>query len=215
MIRILIAEFHSALRAALRSLLGAEPDIEIVGEAGDTSAMLGLAGELRPDVIVLDIGLPDLHGFEALRQLSHALPTTQILLLTDYHDPCLVRDAVIAGAAGCVASQDAGSTLVAAVRTVGLGNLYVQPDTVRALLADLIAPAAWSVERRVALTPREEDVLRLVALGFTNRQVAAELDLSVQAVESARDTIMIKIGLHSRVELVRYAALRRLIETPS
>jgi DNA-binding NarL/FixJ family response regulator len=114
-----------------------------------------------------------------------------------------------------VASQNAASTLVAAVRTVALGNLYVQPDIVRALLADLIAPAAWSVDRMVALTPREQDVLRLVACGFTNRQVAAELDLSMQAVESARDTIMIKIGLHSRVELVRYAALRRLIETPS
>src|SRR5690348_9611300 len=109
MIRVLLAEDHLVLRAALRALLDAEPDLEVVGEVGDMGAALGLASELRPDVIVLEIGLLARQGFEALRRLSRALATTHVLLLTDYQDPGLVRDAVVAGASGCVTSQEAGS----------------------------------------------------------------------------------------------------------
>lgn len=213
MIRILLAEDHLVLRAALRALLDAEPDLEVVGEVGDMGAALGLASELRPDVIVLEIGLLARQGFDALRRLSRALATTRVLLLTDFQDPGLVRDAVVAGASGCVTSQEAGSALAAAVHTVACGNLYIQPGTVRALLTDLLAQPTGPADGTVPLTPRELEVLRLVASGSTNGQVATELDVSLQTVERDRETIMLKLGLRSRADLVRYAALRWLVET--
>jgi len=213
-IRILIAENHVVLRASLRALLDGEPDLDVVGEAGDMGEVLCLAATRRPDVILLDISLLDQQGFEALRRLSRALPTMQILLLTDSEESSLVRDALVAGAAGCVVGQAADSTLVVAVRAVSQGCIYIQPDMLRALLRDLRPQPAWSEEGAEDLTPREVDVLRLIAHGSSNRQVAEALDLSVQTVESHRANIMLKLGLHSRMELVRYAAARRLADVP-
>lgn len=213
-IRILIAENHPVLRAALRALLGAEPDLEVVGEARDMGEVLCLAATLRPDIILLDINLPELQGFQALRRLSRALPSVQILLLTDSEESSLVRDALVAGAVGCVVRQAADSTLVAAIRAVSQGCIYIQPDLLRALLSDPRLPPAWSREDAEDLTPREADVVRLIAQGYTNRQAAAELGLSVRTVESHRENVVVKLGLHSRAELVRYATARRLVAAP-
>ena len=214
-IRILLAEDHAALRAALRALLEAERDLEVVDEAGSAGEMLRLVDEVRPDVIVLDIGLPGLHGFEGTHELRQILPETQILVLMDEEDPSLTRDALVAGAADCVSSQAAESTLVTAIRAVSAAHLYIQPGVLRELLADRRMHSAWFEERTAGLTPCEVDVLRLIAHGRTNRQVAEELGLSVQMVESHRANIMAKLGLHSRVELVRYAATRQLARMPN
>jgi two-component system, NarL family, response regulator NreC len=213
-IRILLAEHHAALRAALRSLLEAEPDLEVVGEAGDASELERLAGEIDPDVVVLDIGLLKIHDFEALRELNRRLPDARVLLLTDYADSGLVHDALVAGAAGCMLGQAAESTLVAATRAVALGYLHIQPSLMRALLTDLRPPPAWSESGAEDLTPREADVLRLLVQGCTNRQVAEELGVNVQAVESDREAIMLKLGLHGRAQLVRYAVAHQLGAEP-
>jgi DNA-binding NarL/FixJ family response regulator len=214
MIRILIAEDHPVLRAALRALLETEPDFEVVDEAADTDEALRLADQARPDVVLLDLGLPDLRGFGAVRLLRQAPCDSQVLLLMDYEDAGLARDALLAGASGCVISQLADSTLVAAVRAVSQGQLYIQQCLMRALLADLAPRAAWPQEGSVDLSSQELDVLRLIAQGYTNRQMAEELGLSVRTVGSHREKIMVKLGLHSRVELARYAAARRLVQVP-
>lgn len=210
--RILIAEDHPALRADLRTLLEADPDLEVVGEADDACGMLLLAGRLHPDVILLDMDLPDLRGFEAIRQLSETLGCARVLLLTHYVDDGLVRDALLAGAAGCVVSQSAETTLAVAARAVAQGQLYMSQSVVRALLADLRVHMA--PPRDDALTQCELDVLQLIAQGYTNRQVAEALALSMRTVETHRAKLMEKLGLRSRAELVRYATARGLAERP-
>jgi DNA-binding NarL/FixJ family response regulator len=214
MIRVLLAEDHPVLRAALRALLDAELDLEVVGEARDSSATLDLAGQVRPEVIVLDIGLPGLQSFDTVRMLTQALPDTQLLILMDYEDAGLARDLLVAGAAGCVICQVADSTLAAAVRAVSQGQLYINPYVMRALLADLLLQAAFRQQATADLTPGEADVLRLVAQGYTNRQISEELGLSVRAVESHREKIMVKLGLHGRAQFVRYAAIQKLAAEP-
>lgn len=211
--RMLIAEGHPALRADLRALLEAEPDLEVAGEADNMRELLHLAGRLCPDIILLDVELPGLQGFEAIRQLCEALPNTQLLLLTDYLDAGLGRDALLAGAAGCVVSRAAASTLAVAARAVSQGQLYIQQSVVRALLADPLVRTVSS--QQAGLTPRELDVLRLIAQGYTNRQVAEALALSVRTVESHRAKLMEKLDLHSRADLVRYAAGRLPIAPPN
>jgi two-component system response regulator NreC len=213
-IRILIAEHHAVLRAALRALLDAEPDFEVVGEAEHMGGVFCLAAALRPEIILLDIGMPDLRGFQALRRLSRKLPTARVLLLTDSAESSLAWDALAAGVAGCVVSQAAETTLVTAIQTVAQGYIYVQPSLVQTLLTELRLQSLRPELGEEDLTAGEVDVVRLIAQGYTNRQVAEALDLSVQTVESHRASVMLKLGLHSRVELVRYASARRLVEMP-
>jgi len=214
-IRILIAENHAVLRAALRALLDTEPDLAVVGEAVNMGEVVCLAAALRPDVILLDIGLPGLQGFQALQRLRRALPTVQILLLTDSEESSLARDALVAGVAGCVVSQDAETTLVAAIQTVAQGCVYAPPSLVRTLLTELRLQPVWPELRAADLTACEVVIIRLIAQGYTNRQVAEELGVSVRTVECHRANIMLKLGLHSRMELVRYATAQRLVEVPT
>lgn len=210
-LRIMIAEDYAALRADLGALLAAEPDLMVVGAVASMCELLYLAGQAPPDIILLDIDLPDLMGFENVRRLSEALPASRILLLTRYLDAGLGRDALLAGAAGCVLSQTADATLAVAVRAVAQGRLYVEERVIRALLAELLAQA--ESPGFGALTPPEVELLRLLAQGYTNRQAAEALALSPQAVECRRAQLLDKLGLHSRADLLRYAA-RRLPEPP-
>jgi two-component system response regulator NreC len=164
---------------------------------------------------LLDINLLEQQGFEALRRLRRALDTIQFLLLTDSEASSLVSDALVAGASGCVFAQAADSTLVAAVRAVSQGYIYIQPDMLQAILRALHLQSTWSAEPGNDLTLREEEVLRLIAQGYTNRQAAEELGLTVQTVGSYREKIMSKLGLRSRAELVQYAAAWRLADLPN
>ena len=214
-IRILIAEHHALLRATLRALLDAEPDFEVVGEAENMSEVFDLAATVRPEIILLDIGMPDLQGFPALRRLSARLPTVQVLLLTDSEESSLARAALAAGVAGCVFSQAAETTLVPAIQMVAHGYLYAQPSLVQTLLTELRLQPVWPEPGEEDLTADEAGVVCLIAQGYTNRQVAETLNLSVQSVESHRASAMLKLGLHSRVELVRYASARRLVDMPN
>lgn len=211
-IRILIADDHGILRAGLRALLNAEPDMEVVGEAADSYETLQQAAALRPDITLLDISMPGLGGIEVTRQLKKALPDVRVLILTVHEDESLLREAIRAGAAGYIIKRAVESELIDAIRAVWHGGVYIHPTMTRALLKEVV-PASPTEERpSMPLTPRETEVLRLIAEGYTNRQVAEALAISVRTVESHRANIMGKLGLRTRVELVRYAREHGLLE---
>lgn len=205
-IRVLIADDHGVLRAGLRALLNAEHDMEVVGEAADGDEALHLAGVLRPDIVLMDLGMPRTGGIEATRQLRILLPEVSVLILTVHEDDCLLREAIASGASGYILKRALESELINAIHAVSRDELYIHPALTRALFST--EPPRNSVNRMPveSLTPREAEVLRLIAQGYTNRQVADQLTISVRTVESHRANLMDKLGLCSRVELVRYAA---------
>ncbi len=204
-IRILIADDHGVLRAGLHALLSAEPDLEVVGEASDGREALRLAGGLRPDIVLVDLVMPGLGGIEVTRQLKKSLPNTRTLVLTVHEDVSLLREAIQAGAAGYLIKRAVESELINAIHAVWRGDLYVHPAMTRALVKDLPpAPAAPASPK--SLTPREIEVLRLIAQGYTNGQIAEGLSLSVRTVEIHRMNLMRKLGLCNRVILSRNQA---------
>ncbi len=212
-IRILIADDHGVLRAGLRALLTAESDLEVVDEASNGDDVLNLANELRPDVILLDISMPGLSGIEVTKRLQDVLPEARILILTVHEDEGLLQEAIQAGASGYIIKRAVESELIDAIRAVWRGDIYVHPAMTRALLMKEMAPSPSSSGTLVeALTPRETEVLRHIAQGYTNRQMADMLSISVRTVESHRSNLMGKLNLHSRVELVRYARENNLID---
>ena len=211
-IRILIADDHGVLRAGLRALLSAESELEVVDEASSGNEALTLAGELQPDLILLDISMPDLGGIEVTRRLKEMLPNVRVLILTVHEDESLLQEAIQAGASGYIVKRAVESELIDAIRAVWRGDLYIHPAMTRALLKEMSPSRSSNNEAPVeSLTPRETDVLRLIAQGYTNRQMADMLSISVRTVESHRSNLMGKLDLHSRVELVRYAKENHLI----
>jgi len=211
-IRILIADDHGVLRAGLRALLNAEPGLEVVGEAADGLTALQLAAELRPDVALMDLSMPGLDGIQVTRQLKETLPGTRVLILTVHEDESLLREAIQAGASGYIIKRAVESELINAIHAVSSGDLYVHPALTRALLRDLSPALASDQAPTESLTPREIDVLRLIAQGYTNRQVAEKLHVSVRTVESHRANLTSKLDIASRAELVRYAREHGLLE---
>jgi DNA-binding NarL/FixJ family response regulator len=208
-IRVLIVDDHAVVRAGLRRVLDAEADIETVGEAADADRAIYEAIETTPDVVLLDVMLPGKNGIEALPALLRAAPHARILMLSMQDDPRYVREAFDAGASGYVLKEAADTEVVGAVRAVAAGNSYVHP----ALGARLVA--ADAAERRRAasdpLSDREREVLRLLALGHTNQEIATMLFISVRTAETHRAHIMRKLGLTTRAELVRYALAEGLL----
>jgi two-component system response regulator NreC len=209
-IRVVLVDDHAILRAGLRRVLEAEPDIEVVGEAENADRAVFEALESEPDVIVLDVVMPGKSGIEGMPAVLQAVPDIRILVLSMQDDPHYVREAFEAGALGYVLKEAADVEVVAAVRTVAAGERYVHP----ALGARLVA--AEMEERRRAdadpLSDREREVLRLLALGHTNQEIAQMLYISVRTAETHRAHIMQKLGLSSRAELVRHALEQGLIE---
>jgi DNA-binding NarL/FixJ family response regulator len=210
--RILIADDHGVLRAGLRALLNAEPDIEVVGEASDGDETLRLAHTLEPDIVLLDISMPGVGGIEATRRLKNLRSAARVLILTVHEDAGLLKEAMRAGASGYIVKRAAESELVNAIRAVSRGDLYVHPTMTRALLDGTASGREDAYAGVEQPTPREIEVLRLVAQGHTNRQIADILTISVRTVESHRANLMGKLNLHSRVELVRYAMKHGLLE---
>jgi len=209
-VRVLVVDDHAVVRTGLRRILDAEQDIETVGEAPNAERALYEALELKPDVVLLDVVMPGKSGIEAMPSLLKALPETKVLVLSMQDDPRYVREAFEAGASGYVLKEAADTEVVDAVRAVAGGERYVHP----ALGARLVA--AESEERKRAasdpLSEREREVLRLLALGHTNQEIAAQLYISVRTAETHRAHIMRKLGLASRAELVRYALDNGMIE---
>ncbi|MFL5950374.1 MAG: response regulator [Gaiellaceae bacterium] len=209
MIEVVLVDDHAVVRSGLRLLLDKQEDITVVGEAGNAKDAIFRARALKPDVILLDVVMPGESGIEVLPKLLQESPETNVLVLSMQDDPSYVREAFAAGAAGYVLKEAADEEVVAAVREIAGGGRYVHP----ALGARMVAADAQ--ERAAAeadpLSDREREVLRLLALGHTNQEIAEQLYISVRTAESHRAHIMQKLRLSTRAELVRYALSHGLI----
>lgn len=210
-IRILIADDHAVVRTGLRGLLEADPEIEVIGEAGDGTETVRLTEALHPDMVLLDITMPPENGIVTARLLKAAHPKLIVLFLTMHEDETLLHEALRAGASGYVIKRAEESEIIQAIHATSNGDIYVHPSMTRALLHQPLTTEHRRGEPVISLTPREIDVLRLLAKGNTNRQIADLLDLSIRTVENHRANLMGKLGLVSRVELVNYAEEHHLL----
>ena len=202
-VRIVIADDHAVVRSGLRVLLDMEVDLEVVAEAGTVEATAEAVREHAPDLLVLDVHFGARNSLEGIPRLLAASPNTRGLGLTMQDDPAFAREALRAGARGYVLKEAPRSEVVEAVRAVGRGETYLHPD--------LAARAVLEAEPGSTLTPRELEVLRLIALGHTNAEIAADLVLSVRTIETHRANLQAKLGVSGRAELVRCALERELI----
>jgi two-component system response regulator NreC len=211
-IRLLLADDHQIVRAGLRMLFQAESDMEIVGEADSGDAALRAVGELKPDVVIMDVAMPGMSGIEATRRIKEISPDTAVLAVTMHEDEQYFFEMLNAGASGYVPKRAAPDDLVSAIRVVSQGEVFLYPSLAKYLVKDFLhrvesggAPAGED------LTPREREVLTYIAEGYTNREIADALVISVKTVDRHRENIMRKLNLHSRVELVKYAIEKGLI----
>jgi DNA-binding NarL/FixJ family response regulator len=201
------------LRAGLMALLNAEPDMEVVGEANDGAACLRVAQATRPDVILLDINMPGMNGLEALDGLRRAMPQSRVLVLTMHDDETYLRQVLAAGGSGYVLKQAADKELLSAIRTVHSGGMFLHPVHAQALLAQPMTQASTAQDQRLAqLSEREQEVLRLIALGYSNKEIAELLFLSVKTVETYKARVMEKLELTTRAALVRFALQHGLLD---
>ena len=213
-IRILLADDHTILRAGLKMMLNAQPDMEIVGEAQDGRQAIQEAQRLQPDVILMDITMPDLNGIEATRQIKRVLSEVKILVLTMHENDEYVFQALRAGASGYMLKEAADTELITAIHVIKSGQFYLSPTAQSVVIGDYLQRVRTGEERDSysSLTEREREILKLVAEGHTNNQIAERLIISPKTVDTHRTHVMDKLNLHSRAELVKYAMRRGLLE---
>jgi len=211
-IRILVADDHGVLRAGLVALLNAEPGMDVIGEADDENSAVSQAVEKRPDVILMDVSMPDSGGIQATRRIKKLAPESRVLILTVHEDKGLMQEAIRAGAMGYILKRAIKSELITAIHTVLRDELYVHPDMTRLMFMEDSTPAtSTNGFFPEPLTSREIEVLRLIAQGYTNNQTAEILCISVRTVEYHRGNLTTKLNLRSRVDLMRYAEEKGLI----
>jgi two-component system response regulator NreC len=209
-IRVLIADDHAILRSGLRMLINAQPDMEVVGEAADGSEALRHAGEANPDVLTLDLTMPGGSGVKTLERLRQECPQTRVLVVTMHEDPAYLHAALAAGGSGYVVKSAADGELLTAIRALAQGRTIVSMKLNNSDTHQIFghqATRTQSPPRAGAspLSPREQDVLKLLAQGYTNQEVGTRLHLSVKTIETHRARLMDKLGLRSRAEIIRYA----------
>jgi len=207
--RILIADDHGVLRAGLRALLHGAIDMQVVAEASNGEEALQIAFQSHPDLVLLDISMPGIDGIEVTRRLKHALPNTQTLIMTMHEDTGLLREALRAGAAGYIIKRAVEGELISAIQVVRRGELYVHPALTRGLFEDL-APAQARTKIAEALTPREIEVLRLIAAGHSNQQIANDLIIAIGTVKKHINNIFGKLDVQSRTQAIGKAQALRL-----
>jgi two-component system response regulator NreC len=211
MIKVMIADDHAIVRAGLRALIAAESSLTLVGEASGGVEAIELTRQLQPNVLILDLSMPDLDGISITRRIKQEFKNINVLILTVHEDEALVKEAIRCGASGYIIKNAAESELISAIKIIMRGDMVVDPTVLRSLIADTNKPSSSAAEIE-PLTPREIEVLRLIVQGNTNWQMADELHISVRTVEGHRANLSEKLGLHSRVELVRYAKNHKLID---
>jgi DNA-binding NarL/FixJ family response regulator len=210
MIRVLIADDHGIVRSGLRMLIDRQSDMEVVAEATDGVSALESTQAEHPDVAVLDVSMPRMTGLQAAREIRSHVPDTRVLLLSMHDDAHYFVEGLDAGAAGYVLKRAADTDLIEAVRTVAAGRTFLSSEAQRTLMEEWRSGAR--PDRDDKLTPRELEVVKLIAEAFTNRQIAETLKVSEKTVESHRANVLSKLGMRDRVELARYAVRRGLVE---
>jgi two-component system response regulator NreC len=208
-IRILLADDHALVRQGFRMILAAQPDMQIVGEAGNGREAVELAEKLKPDVVVMDVAMPELNGIEATRRLIASTPRARVLALSMHKDSVYVREILRAGARGYLLKDSVDADLLTAVRAVAKGDGYLSPGVSDAVLTDYRRHVTDPLD---LLTSREREVLQMIAEGKTNKEIATSLELSVYTVEAHRGRVMEKLNLHSTGELVRFSLRNGLID---
>jgi two-component system response regulator NreC len=211
-IKLLVVDDHGVLRAGLIALLNSEPDMEVVGEADDENSAVSQAIEKRPDVILMDMSMPDAGGLDATRRIKQLVPEAKVLVLTVHEDKGMMQEAIRSGAMGYILKRAIKSELINAIHSVMRDELYLHPAMARLLfMEEKNSPVQAAKTSSVTLTFREIEVLRMIAQGYTNNQAAEKLKISVRTVEYHRGNLTDKLNLRSRVELMRYAEEKGLI----
>jgi DNA-binding NarL/FixJ family response regulator len=205
-LRVFVADDHAVLRDGLKALVSAQPDMEIVGEAENGRTTYEKAKELMPDVVLMDISMPELNGLQATELLRRDCPTTRILVLTAYKDKGYLDRLLKVGASGFILKLSAAEELIGAIRLVAKGSTYLDPQMVDRIAEGYVRSKTLKGEvRQRELTAREEEVLRLIARGYSNKEISNQLKIAVKTVESHKANLMQKLELRSRTEIVRYA----------
>jgi two-component system response regulator NreC len=213
-IKLLLVDDHDVVRGGLRMLLASQPDFEIVGEASSGQEAITLVHQEHPDVVLMDIQMPDMNGIEAAEQITQLYEDVAVLALTMHEDDQYFFEMLRAGAAGYVPKRAAPDELISAIRAVSHGGAYIYPTLAVRLLQDYVQRVDTDEQPLIydGLTPREREVLTLIAEGYTNAEIAEKLVISPKTVDRHRENIMSKLDLHSRVELVKYAIRKGLID---
>src|SRR5689334_23765660 len=215
-INVLLVDDHTVVRQGLRALLAAEEDMEVIGEAENGRQAVALAKKNPPpDVVVMDVAMPLLNGLEATRQILKAVPTAKVLVLTSYGDDECVQQLMHAGACGYLIKQTAANDLLRAIREVRRGNAFFSPSIARRLrdqCRDVFSNGSSNTKKTSDLTSREAEVLQLIAEGFSNKQIASELTISIKTVEKHRQQVMNKLNIHDVAGLTRYAISKGMVE---
>jgi two-component system, NarL family, response regulator NreC len=216
-IRILLADDHTLFRQGMRTLLASEPDLEVVGEVATGTDAVARAQESRPDVLLMDIAMPGLSSFEAVRQIRRAQPETRVVFLTMYDDEDYLIEAMDAGASGYVLKDSPSLQLLSAIREVHRGGNYLSPRMLAHLVDDFRSrvKTAERVPRFSTLTAREKEVLKLLAEGNSVKEIACDLNLSVKTVEAHKFNLMRKLDIHNKAQLVQYAIQKKIIQLPA
>jgi two-component system, NarL family, response regulator NreC len=208
-IKILLADDHTIVRQGLKLILSAHADMQVLGEAANGREAVELAAKLHPDIVLMDVAMPELNGIEATRQMVAANARIRILVLSMHKESVYVREILRAGARGYILKDAIDTELLTAIRSVARGDGYISPAVSGALLNDFRGNAASPID---LLSPREREVLQLIAEGKTNKEIATRLNLSVYTVDSHRGKVMEKLNLHSTGELVRFAMKQGLVD---
>ncbi len=204
-IRVLLADDHKLVRAGIRSLLERMPEVEVVAEASDGCEAIQLVEQHQPQIVLMDLAMPELNGLEATRHLTLTFPEIRVLILSIYEDQEHVYQALVAGAAGYLLKGAATDELELAIRSVARGETYLSPPVSRPVIMEYIHRTNIGLHSRERLSPRQTQVLKLIAEGKTTKQAALELSISVKTVETHRSALMKRIGVHDLAGLVRYA----------
>ena len=209
-LRIVLADDHQVLREGLKMLVNSQPDMEVVGEANNGQEAIILAAELKPDVIVMDVSMPEMNGMQATEILTRTHPEIKILTLTRYKDTGYLQQLLQAGAAGYVLKQSAAQEMIHAIRVVADGKKYLDPTITETVIENFVGRFDSRSESFAVkdLSERETEILRFIALGYANKEIAARLQLSVKTVEAHKASVMQKLNMKNRLDIVRYAILR-------
>jgi DNA-binding NarL/FixJ family response regulator len=204
-LRVMLADDHETVREGLKMIVNAQDDMEVVGFAADGREAIARAQELLPDILVMDISMPKLNGLKATQKLSEVCPDVKVLALSRHADDGYIRELLAAGAWAYVLKQSAPSELIHAIRAVAAGGKYIDPKLAEKVMGNYRGRSGALRDAKDSLSNRESEVLRLIALGYSNKEIAASLSLSVKTIEVHKANAMRKLNMTSRIDLVRYA----------